>query len=213
MAKKMNQHRFETKRLNDLLEYESNSRTHSKEQINQIAVSINKFGFTNPILIDDQNTIIAGHGRMYAARQLDIKEVPCIVIEGISESDKAALVIADNKLAENAGWDNDALHAELAFLKEADYDLSIIGFNQDELDAIFDEPEEVVPPAIEFSERLGEANNYIVLTFDNDIDWLSAQSHFGLKSVHSQRANGKAWSKGIGRVVNGAEYLNKANKI
>ena len=91
--------------------------------------------------------------------------------------------------------------------------LSIIGFSEAELEDIFQEPEDAVPPEIQFSERLGEANNYIVLTFDNDIDWLSAQSHFNLKSVSSQRANGKPWSKGIGRVLDGAEYLNKANKI
>lgn len=204
---------FEVKKLSDLSEYATNSRTHSKEQLNQIARSIKKFGFTNPILVDEKNTIIAGHGRMYAARQLGIKQVPCIVVTGLEESDKAALVMADNKLAENANWDNDALHSELSFLKELDYDLSLIGFSEDELETIFDEPEDVVPPEIEFSERLGEANNYIVLSFDNDIDWLSAQSHFGLKSVSSQRANGKPWSKGIGRVLNGAEYLNKANKI
>jgi hypothetical protein len=204
---------FEVKKLSDLSEYATNSRTHSKEQLNQIARSIKKFGFTNPILVDEKNTIIAGHGRMYAARQLGIKQVPCIVVTGLEESDKAALVMADNKLAENANWDNDALHSELSFLKELDYDLSLIGFSEDELETIFDEPEDAVPPQIEFSERLGEANNYIVLSFDNDIDWLSAQSHFGLKSVSSQRANGKPWSKGIGRVLNGAEYLNKANKI
>ena len=204
---------FEVKKLSDLSEYATNSRTHSKEQLNQIARSIKKFGFTNPILVDEKNTIIAGHGRMYAARQLGIKQVPCIVVTGLEESDKAALVMADNKLAENANWDNDALHSELSFLKELDYDLSLIGFSEDELETIFDEPEDVVPPQIEFSERLGEANNYIVLSFDNDIDWLSAQSHFGLRSVSSQRANGKPWSKGIGRVLNGAEYLNKANKI
>jgi hypothetical protein len=204
---------FEVKKLSDLSEYATNSRTHSKEQLNQIARSIKKFGFTNPILVDEKNTIIAGHGRMYAARQLGIKQVPCIVVTGLEESDKAALVMADNKLAENANWDNDALHSELSFLKELDYDLSLIGFSEDELETIFDEPEDVVPPEIEFSERLGEANNYIVLSFDNDIDWLSAQSHFGLRSVSSQRANGKPWSKGIGRVLNGAEYLNKANKI
>jgi len=125
----------------------------------------------------------------------------------------AAIVIADNKLAENAGWDIDALTEELILLKDADYDLSLIGFDDKELEELFAVPEKPIEPQIIFSEELGEANNYIVLTFNNEIDWLSAQSHFGLKSVSSKRANGKPWSKGIGRVLNGDDYLSKVNEI
>jgi len=124
----------------------------------------------------------------------------------------AAIVIADNKLAENAGWDIDALTEELILLKDADYDLSLIGFDDKELEELFAVPEKPIEPQIIFSEELGEANNYIVLAFNNDIDWLLVQSHFELKSVHSKRSNGKPWSKGIGRVIDGSKYIEGITK-
>jgi ParB-like chromosome segregation protein Spo0J len=124
---------FKIKKLSDLSGYDSNSRTHSEEQIQQIAKSIKTFGFTNPILIDENNGIIAGHGRALAAAILNIDNVPCMVIDGLTQHDKAALVIADNKLAENAGWNYDALKSELGFLNDVDFDLSLTGFSSDEL--------------------------------------------------------------------------------
>ena len=126
-------HEFKIKNLADLKEYESNSRTHSQEQVEQIQKSIKSFGFTNPILIDENNGIIAGHGRALAAANLKLEQVPCMVITGLTEQSKAALVIADNKLAENAGWNYDALKSELGFLSDYDFDLSLTGFNDDEL--------------------------------------------------------------------------------
>ena len=117
----------------DLLPYAMNSRTHSDEQIAQIAASILEFGFTNPILIDDRQTIIAGHGRLMAAKRLDLAEVPTITLEGLTEAQKKAYVIADNKLALNAGWDTEALTAELRRLQELEFDLDLIGFDSDEL--------------------------------------------------------------------------------
>ena len=124
---------FKIKNLADLKEYESNSRTHSQEQVEQIQRSIKSFGFTNPILIDENNGIIAGHGRALAAANLKLEQVPCMVITGLSQHQKAALVIADNKIAENAGWNYDALKSELGFLSDYDFDLSLTGFNDDEL--------------------------------------------------------------------------------
>lgn len=127
------QYEFKIKKLSDLSGYDSNSRTHSEEQIQQIAKSIKTFGFTNPILIDENNGIIAGHGRALAASILNIDNVPCMVIDGLTQHDKAALVIADNKLAENAGWNYDALKSELGFLNDVDFDLSLTGFSDGEL--------------------------------------------------------------------------------
>ena len=121
----------------DLVKYHSNSRTHSDEQIEQIVRSINEFGFTNPLLIDENNTIIAGHGRLEAALKLGLDELPCIVIDGLSEAQRAALIIADNKLALNAGWDNSILVSQFEFLKGFDFDLSLTGFGVDELCDIF----------------------------------------------------------------------------
>lgn len=125
----------------DLIKYKSNSRTHSPEQINKIARSIQEFGFTNPLLVDENNVIIAGHGRLDAALQLGINELPCIVISNLSEEQKAALVIADNKIALDAGWDVNNLLNQFEFLKQFDYDLTLTGFDLDELCEIF--PEEV----------------------------------------------------------------------
>lgn len=127
----------------DLTRYEHNSRTHSDEQINQVVQSIKEFGFTNPILIDENNTIIAGHCRLEAAKILELERVPCIIISDFTDQQKAAYVIADNKLALNAGWDYNVLTEQFEFLKESDYNLELTGFNLEELSTLFpdDEPE------------------------------------------------------------------------
>lgn len=129
------------KSVSDLIPYINNSRTHSDEQINQVAASIQEFGFTNPILIDEKNSIIAGHGRIQAAQKLGITEVPCIIISGLTEGQKKAYVIADNQLALNAGWDIDMLKAEVLTLNELDMDLSLLGFDDDFLGSLL-EPEQ-----------------------------------------------------------------------
>lgn len=116
-----------------LIPYVKNSRTHSDEQVAQVAASIKEFGFTNPILVDAENVIIAGHGRMLAAMRLGITEVPCIRLEHLDDNQKRAYVIADNKLAANAGWDDDLLRLELGALDDNDFDLSLIGFSEKEL--------------------------------------------------------------------------------
>ena len=123
--------------LNSLVPYARNPRTHSDAQIAQIAASIREFGWTNPLLIDDQGSLIAGHGRLLAARQLGLTEVPAITLAHLSEAQKRALVIADNKLALNAGWDEDQLRIELVDLKTADFDLSTLGFEDFELADLF----------------------------------------------------------------------------
>jgi DNA modification methylase len=125
-----------------LIPYVRNSRTHSDAQVAQIAASIKEFGWTNPILVDGENGIIAGHGRLLAARKLGSKEVPVIELAHLTESQKRAYVIADNQLAMNAGWDTSMLTLELADLKEADFDLDLIGFDAKELDKLL-EPEQV----------------------------------------------------------------------
>jgi len=123
----------------DLVPYENNSRTHSQQQVDQIKRSMREFGFTNPILIDEHNGIIAGHGRLQAAQELDIKLVPTITLKGLTEAQRKAYVIADNQLALNAGWDLDALTKELLTLKNVDYDLSLLGFDDDFLGDILSE--------------------------------------------------------------------------
>jgi DNA modification methylase len=126
----------EQRKIEALIPYVNNSRTHSDEQVAQIAASVREFGWTNPILVDGQNGIIAGHGRLAAARKLGLTEVPVIVLDHLSEAQKKALVIADNKLASNAGWDDEMLRLELSDLQEMGFDATIAGFTTEELDAL-----------------------------------------------------------------------------
>ena len=128
--------KVEQRKIEALIPYVNNSRTHSDEQVAQIAASVREFGWTNPILVDGQNGIIAGHGRLAAARKLGLTEVPVIVLDHLSEAQKKALVIADNKLASNAGWDDEMLRLELGDLQEMGFDATIAGFTTEELDAL-----------------------------------------------------------------------------
>ena len=123
--------------IDELIPYASNSRTHSDEQVAQIAASIKEFGFNNPVLLDKENGIIAGHGRVLAGRKLGLKEVPTIELSHLTDTQRKAYVIADNKLALNAGWDMELLSLEMGDLRDEGFDLSLIGFNDDELANMF----------------------------------------------------------------------------
>tara|TARA_B110000046_G_scaffold75627_1_gene83740 strand:+ start:2056 stop:2676 length:621 start_codon:yes stop_codon:yes gene_type:complete len=131
-----------------LIPYISNSRTHSQAQVTQVAASIKEFGFTNPLLMDEQNGIIAGHGRLQAAKQLSLKEVPTITLKGLTNVQRKAYIIADNKLALNAGWDDELLALELASLKDEAFDLSFTGFDADELLLLIGDIDEVGLPEL-----------------------------------------------------------------
>ena len=142
-------------RKDDLIPYINNSRTHDSNQVKQIASSIKEFGFTNPILVDEDSGIIAGHGRLLAADLLGIDEVPTITLEGLTEAQRKAYVIADNQLALNAGWDLDNLKVEIDRLTELDFDVDLLGFEDDFLSSLLEEPtegltdEDAVPDAPE----------------------------------------------------------------
>jgi ParB-like chromosome segregation protein Spo0J len=136
-----------------LIPYANNSRTHGDAQIAQIAASIKEFGFTNPVLIDGEGGIIAGHGRVLAARKLSMAEVPCIRLGYLTDTQRRAYIIADNKLALNGGWDEDMLRIELEELGEIGFDLDLIGFTDEEILALGvedmadeDEPGEATEP-------------------------------------------------------------------
>ena len=131
MAKKGQAAKYEIdwRSVDDLIPYARNSRTHSKDQVAQIAASIREFGWTNPILVDGDGTIIAGHGRVMAARKLGEKEVPCIELGHLTEAQKRAYVIADNQLALNAGWDMELLKVEMVDLNTDGFDLALLGFD------------------------------------------------------------------------------------
>lgn len=133
---------IEKRLLADLIPYINNSRKHSDDQVSQIAASIKEFGWTNPILVDGENGIIAGHGRIMAAKKLGMTEVPVIELAHLSKEQRKALIIADNKLALNSDWDTNLLSIELADLQELGFDLNLTGFNADELANLL-QPEQV----------------------------------------------------------------------
>lgn len=126
--------KYENVSIDKLKPYDRNARTHSTDQIDKIANSIKEFGFINPVLIDGDFGIIAGHGRVEGAKKLGMTEVPCLFVEDLTEEQKRAYIIADNKLAEDAGWDMEILQSELKFLQDADFDVSLTGFTMDDID-------------------------------------------------------------------------------
>tara|TARA_R110000803_G_scaffold36946_2_gene79564 strand:+ start:620 stop:1393 length:774 start_codon:yes stop_codon:yes gene_type:complete len=129
---------IEYKATKELIPYINNSRTHSEQQVQQVAASIKEFGFTNPLLVDEQGGIIAGHGRLLAAQMLGMDEVPTITLKGLTEAQRKAYVIADNQLALNAGWDLDLLKIEIDGLSELDFDVDLLGFDDEFLDELLD---------------------------------------------------------------------------
>ena len=124
------------KRIDELIPYARNARTHNDEQVAQIAASIREFGWMNPVLIDGEGNIIAGHGRVLAARKLGLEEVPCVLHDHLTETQRKAYILADNKLALNAGWDEIALRDELLSLESLDFDLDAVGFSEEELSSV-----------------------------------------------------------------------------
>ena len=140
MADQKTKLKIEQRNVEELIPYVSNSRTHSDAQVAQIAASIKEFGWTNPILVDAGNTVIAGHGRLLAARKLGMEHVPAIVLDHLSKAQQRALVIADNQLALNAGWDMGLLKVELEDLLAEEFNIDLLGFDDNFLDGLL-EPE------------------------------------------------------------------------
>lgn len=144
--------RYENVEIEKLIPYKNNARTHSDEQIEKIAKSMKEFGFINPVLVDGNLNVIAGHGRILGAKKLGMKEVPCLFIENLTEEQKRAYIIADNRLAEDAGWDKELLKIELEDLKNMNFDITLTGFeledfdfSMEETEVIEDEFDETVP--------------------------------------------------------------------
>jgi len=144
--------------IEQLIPYARNSRTHSDEQIAQIAASIREFGFTNPVLVDADGGIIAGHGRVMGARKLGMASVPCIRLGYMTEAQKRAYVIADNKIALNAGWDEDMLAVEIKDLYDMGFDLELTGFDSSEIDRYLTESEK--PTVSETSTKEVNVDDY-----------------------------------------------------
>ena len=133
--------KYENVLIDKLKPYEKNARTHNEEQIDKISKSIKEFGFINPVLIDSDYGIIAGHGRILGAKKIGMTEVPCLFIEDLTEEQKRAYIIADNKLSEDAGWDMEILKEELTILNDMDFDIELTGFTLNDIDIDFEEDE------------------------------------------------------------------------
>lgn len=134
---------YKIQSIDSISNFEHNSRTHSEEQIQEVINSINEFGYTNPILVDEKNVIIAGHCRVEGAKRAGLTEIPTIIVDGLTDVQKAALVIADNKLSLNAGWDFTKLAEQITFLRDNDYDTDLTGFKADEISTFM--PDDVPP--------------------------------------------------------------------
>ena len=193
--------KIEKVKINSITENPDNPRTIKGEKFNKLVKSIKDFPEMlkiRPIVVNDDNVILGGNMRYKASIRAGLSEVYIIKASGLTDEQQKEFIAKDN--VGFGEWDWDVLANEWDVEKLEDWGIEVPSLND-----FMDEHE----PEIEFSEFLDESNNYVVLFFKNDIDWLQAQTHFSLKSVSSKRSNGKAWSKGIGRVINGAEYLNK----
>lgn len=190
-------------RLQEIKPYEKNPRKNDGA-VDYVAESIKSFGFRVPIVIDKNNVIVAGHTRYKAAKKLSLDQVPCVIADDLTEKQIQAYRLADNKVSEFSQWDNGLLDIELLDIGE-EIDMLLFGFEGDKGES------ETEAPEMDFTETLDESHNYIVLYFDNDIDWLQAQSLFDIKPVkeYSSRKDGTISQpqKGVGRVLNGASAL------
>tara|TARA_R110000764_G_scaffold80669_1_gene160001 strand:- start:27 stop:614 length:588 start_codon:yes stop_codon:yes gene_type:complete len=192
---------IEKVKINSITENPDNPRTIKGDKFNKLVKSIQDFPEMlkiRPIVVNDDNVILGGNMRYKASIRAGLSEVYIIKASGLTDEQQKEFIAKDN--VGFGEWDWDVLANEWDVEKLEDWGLEVPSLND-----FMDEHE----PEIEFSEFLDESNNYVVLFFKNDIDWLQAQTHFSLKSVSSKRSNGKAWSKGIGRVISGSEYLNK----
>ena len=149
--------RFEKVNIDKLVPYARNARTHSKDQIMQLRASIREFGFLNPVLVDKELNIIAGHGRIMAAREEGLTELPCVFVEHLTETQKKAYIIADNRLALNAGWDAEMLEVELEELQGANFDVSLLGFDEAELNKFMHSIEDVKDDEFDITKALEDA--------------------------------------------------------
>lgn len=193
--------------------YKNNAKIHTEEQIAQIKESITQFGMNDPIAIWKDNEIIEGHGRLQALKELGYTKVPVIRLDNLTDQQRKAYALVHNQLTMSTGFDKDLLKVEL---EDIDIDMSEFGLYLDDL--IEEDEQKEDAPEIEFTEVLGEEHNYIVLYFDNEIDWLQATSLFDIspKRQLSTRQDGKITESMkravVGRVLNGAKALEEIRR-
>lgn len=193
------------KKIDDLIPYVNNPRN-NKNAIDKVASSIKNFGFKVPIVIDSKNEIITGHTRLLASQKLKLKEVPCIIADDLTDTQIKAFRIADNKVAEYSEWDENLLNIELEGLEDI-----FTGFDGG-IEEIEEELQNVeVKPELEFGEELFEKHNYIVLYFDNELDWQTAVEKLSIQTVKANDSKDNYVRQGIGRVLRGSDVIAKIN--
>lgn len=195
--------------VNDIIPYEDNPRK-NEDAVEYVANSIREFGFKQPIVLDENNVIVVGHTRLLAAKRLGYTEVPCIIASDLTEEQARAYRLADNKTNEFAEWDSVALQSELDELYGV-FDMEKFGFaiqiENIDLKGELEESKE------KFARELDEANNYVVLEFFTESEWDKAQEIFGLEREATPDKNPNIRRYGIGRVIPGAEWLDKLEKV
>ena len=190
--------------INEIKTYEKNAKIHTETQVKRIANSIKEFGFKQPIVVDKNNFVVAGHGRLLAAKEIGMSELPCIRADDLSEEQVKAFRLADNKVSESM-WDDSLLELEL--LNIVDLDMSDFGFGDDEEEEDEAEKEKVEKTVKVMQLRQFEHHDYVVFVFDNQMDWLNVVTEFGLERVNA--GYGKTRKIGLGRVIDGARLLEK----
>lgn len=204
------------KPIKELKPYKKNAKKHSKEQVEQIANSIKEFGFTQPVIIDKHNSVVAGHGRILGAKKAGLKQVPTVCLEDLTEEQIKAYRLVDNKLNESE-WDKELLNEELEELLDSDINMIDFSFKKTMIDELEEEieVEKDVKADVPFTKYVDENTQYVVLKFNNTRDWNHISSILGLKTVKafSTRKDGKIsqgfMRTGIGRVVDGMEAIKK----
>ena len=197
------------RKISELKPAEYNPRELTKKQYEDLKTSLSEFGMVNPLLVNmhpnRKNVLIGGHQRARVWAEMGNDTIPCVEVSMELDKEKEVNV----RLNKNQGqWDWDLLANNFDSEELIDW-----GFDADDVLKELTEEDAEPEPEVKFAEYIDESQNYVVLTFDNDMDWLAAQTHFELESVHSKRANGKPWSKGVGRVLKGAEYLKRLGSV
>lgn len=204
------------RQIKDLKPYKKNAKKHSKEQVEWIANSIKEFGFTQPVIVDKNNSVVAGHGRILGAKKAGLKSVPTVCLEDLTEEQIKAYRLVDNKLNESE-WDVELLNEELEELFDSDINMSDFSFKRTMVDELEEEieVEKDVKAEVPFTKYVDENTQYVVLKFNNTRDWNHISSILGLKTVKafSTKKDGKIsqgfMRTGIGRVVDGMEAIKK----
>lgn len=192
-------------KVDDLIEYKKNNKTHPQGQIDILKESIQEMGFRNPVLIDSENVIVAWHGRLMAAKQLGMTDVPCILIDDLTPAQIRKYRLLDNRTAEFSQDNIENIKIELEELG----DEALSNLYPDILEGDLSEKPDEVKAEIEFTEELMESHNYVVLYFDNEIDWMTAVEKLDIKT--KKTPDSRKWYEraGIGRVVRGADVISR----